>query len=244
MPPYEGGTNSGAPVDWTNAVWNTWTATTTTTRGTSRHASTSGWYETITSGSEWAGEPEPEETPEERAERLARERREREARDRRQQREYRERIARLDAAKARAEELLRLVLLPDELERYDATGSIEVTGSDGRRYQIDEGVVSNVYALDNDRLRIAALCCHPDLFPGVAPGSSLPGDAPPDRLPYADVHASQVLQLRHDAPAFWDKANIDWFDRDAQMQYQEQLIHRDRVQRRERQRRAGGRLAA
>jgi hypothetical protein len=120
----------------------------------------------------------------------------------------------MNAAKVRGEELLRLVLLPDELDHYERCMEIVVTGSDGKRYRIDDGVVSNVHLLNDAGGRVAGLCCHPQLYG--------PDDAAQIPLPHRDAHASQILQLRHDAEAFWQKANIDWYDFNARTEYRRQ----------------------
>lgn len=136
----------------------------------------------------------------------------------RQQRERadRERIAwkkRADAADARAEETLRMVLKPDELANYDKTGTIIVTGSDGRRYYIMRGIVGNVTLLGtrgdpNDP--VASLCCHPDLYPGAEQNTP---------LPYKDAYIAQILYLRYALDKFWQTANISWHSIDARNEY-------------------------
>ena len=113
-----------------------------------------------------------------------------------------ERQAERDAARERAEQLLRMVLSPEEREHYDNTEEVIITGSDGYRYRIHDGSVSNVELVDAGDERLADLCAHPVLH-----------DEQSRRLPYRDVHAAQVLALRADASGFHRKANIDWTDR-------------------------------
>lgn len=212
---HTGGTSTGAPTGtWTDQVWTYWTnSTTTITMGTTTRVVVNS-----TDLSPFISEP-----TEERRQAAEERRREHQEFRQRLEQERQERLARRQAAKARGEELLRMVLLPDELRVYEDTDRIIVGGSDGRRYEINDGVVSNVEAMENGR-RIAVLCCHPDLNP----------DGASDNMPYRDAHVAQVLQLRHDAKAFWDKANIDWEDLEAERQY-----HREH-----RVRPTGGNLAA
>jgi len=95
------------------------------------------------------------------------------------------------AAYDRSEALFRMVLSPDELAHYVATGEVIVTGSQGNRYRIELGILGNVHLLDDDGQVTAELCCHPG---GV-----------PDR----DSHAAQVLALRNDEEMFTARANVE-----------------------------------
>ena len=137
---------------------------------------------------------------------------------------------RMVAAKLRAEETLRMVLLPDELEAYDRTGQLIVTGADKRRYLISEGIVGNVALLSDEpdtfgrsHNIVAELCCHPDMYPDR--------NAAGEQLPYRDAHIAQVLYLRHDLEKFWDTANIKWHDLKARDEYVNRQYHqrRDRM---------------
>lgn len=115
-------------------------------------------------------------------------------------------------ADARAEETLRMVLKPDELAKYERTGRIVVTGSDGKRYWIREGIVNNVWLLRNDGNEenpLAHLCCHPSIY----------ADGNPAGMPYKDAHIAQILYLRHDIDKFYDTANINWRDIGARDSY-------------------------
>lgn len=133
--------------------------------------------------------------------------------ERAQQREQarREREERQKAAGERGEELLRTVLSSDELKHYDETKEIIVTGSDGKRYRICDGIVGNVHLLAEDpsagyQGTLANLCCHPNMYPTERDEEEAEG------LPHRDAHVAQILWLRHDLQAFWDTANVDWYD--------------------------------
>lgn len=174
-------------------------------------------------------EQRPDETDEQYTARRAREREEvarrdqerwrarREAAEQRE-REHQARLARMETAKARAEELLRLTLLPDELAEYDRTKRIIITGSDGRRYEITDGVVNNVHLIANNpsdgyRGWAASMCAHPNMSPGYNETTGQwESDEAPDGLPHRDAHVGQILCLRYDAPSFWRRANVDWHD--------------------------------
>lgn len=106
---------------------------------------------------------------------------------------------------ARATELLRLVLAPDERALFDETGTVRVTGSDGRTYEVGPGTVGNVVVLDDRDLPVERWCAHPEL--------ALPGGG---WLPTRDAHVGQVLALRHDAPGFIARANLQWRRLDAE----------------------------
>lgn len=113
-----------------------------------------------------------------------------------------------EAAEKRAEETLRSVLLPDELAEYDRTKRVIVTGADGRRYEIKDGLMNNVWLLDPaGGSALATLCCHPQLY--VSNGV----------LPLRDAHAAQVLYLRYDLDRFWATANVNWYDDDSRASF-------------------------
>lgn len=113
-----------------------------------------------------------------------------------------ERQAKEAAADARAEETLRMVLRPKELAHYDGTGEIIITGADGNRYLIDNGVVSNVHLLaKRGNRKLVTFCCHPKLWENDT-----------EMLPYKDAHIGQILYLRHDLDRFYKKANKYWHD--------------------------------
>lgn len=134
------------------------------------------------------------------------------------QREYEEQRVRRVTAAARAEELLRLVLTPAELAAYTRTDRIIITGSDGRRYEIRDGVVQNVHLLSANgrggyQGRLASMCAHPQLYPGENARRAGVSDLFPhaqESIPHRDAHVAQILKLRHDAPGFWRRANVDW----------------------------------
>lgn len=155
---------------------------------------------------------------------------ERERQERLQRRQAAE-VARLQAEE-RAQETLRSILRPDELAEYERTSRLCVTGSDGKRYQFDAGIVYNVHLLNDAGDIVADLCCHPDLYP-VYSRDGLP-------LPYGDVHLAQVLWLRHDLENFWNTANISWHDSDARREFERRQNRRWTARRRlERIRRLG-----
>lgn len=164
------------------------------------------------------GNPPTVQRPEPTAAEQEERRRQREDYIARAARERDERMARRNAAEARAMELLRLVLLPDELARFDETGKVIITGSDGRRYEIGTGVVSNIFLLadvDDTRYRgrLASLCAHPNLIPGYDHQTGMyERDIDRDGLPQRDAHVGQILALRCDAPSIWRRANVDWYD--------------------------------
>lgn len=109
-------------------------------------------------------------------------------------------------AEVRAEETLRMVLLPDELAEYESSGKLIITGGDGEKYQIGIGLVHNVHLLDGDSGEMrAALCCHPTMYVN---GYN-------KQLPYKDAHIAQVLYLRYDIDKFWETANVVWHDKTA-----------------------------
>lgn len=101
-------------------------------------------------------------------------------------------------AEERATETLRMVLLPDELERFNTTGELVVTGADDRKYRIGVGNVYNVSLFDARGVTLANLCCHPTMYDRHG------------QLPMQDVYVAQVLWLRYDLEEFWGNANIDW----------------------------------
>ena len=146
------------------------------------------------------------------------ERREQERREQRE-RERQARRVRMEAAKVRAEETLRMVLLPDELAVYEKTKQIIVTGADKRRYRIADGVVNNVLLLGGYGETLAALCCHPELYAS--------GDNEP--LPHRDAHIAQILYLRYDLDKFWATANIEFHDPVTRDEYYNQRTLRDRA---------------
>lgn len=121
-----------------------------------------------------------------------------EAEEERQER-YRERQSRELSAAERAEELLTMVLTPAELKHYQETREVLITGSDGRRYQLHDGIYANVYVLNEEGAQVERWCAHPQEY-----------DTDGRRIPDRDLHVGQVLALRHDAPGFLAVANLHW----------------------------------
>lgn len=114
-----------------------------------------------------------------------------------------------EAAEKRAEETFRSVLLPDELAKYDSMKRVIVTGADGQRYEIRDGLMNNVWLLGPTGAPLATLCCHPQLY--------REGDK--QMLPLRDAHAAQVLYLRYDLDRFWETANVNWYDDDSRASF-------------------------
>lgn len=143
------------------------------------------------------------------------------ARQRREEAQVRQRemMARRAEAERRASETLRAILRPDELAQWTRTGRLIITGSDGKRYRINEGMVYNVALLDDSDEVLAHLCCHPDMYPIYSASD-------PEPLPILDVHVAQVLWLRHDLRRFWETANIDWRNQHAREKYERRLQRR------------------
>lgn len=167
-----------------------------------------------------AQQPQYRETPQElnTRQRVARQQQEYwDAQNALRERENQELRRKSDEANVRAEETLRMVLRPDELKHYEETNRIVVTGSDGRRYRITEGLIGNVWLLDGDNEEepLASLCCHPDLYPHRGLGQVSRND----QLPYKDAHIAQILYLRHDLKAFWETANIQWASDVTRLEY-------------------------
>ncbi len=183
---------NGAWGAWTMGTgWSTATISATTVLQATGSAVWDTWYTTTTTTTYTAPQAPQRSTVSDEArtdwERRCRERDEAEA-----------------AARERAEVLLRMVLSPEELTHYEDTGRIVVTGSEGNLYEIGEGIVGNVYQLDDAGEAVAALCCHPT-----------------GQIPHRDSHAAQVLALRNDEELFRATANIEWG-----------RVHRGRPQRR------------
>jgi len=109
---------------------------------------------------------------------------------------YAEAAASRVAAQVRAEETL-LRLLPEaERAHYQDRQLIRVRGSAGGLYEIERGYQQNVYAIDEAGRRTERLCAHPHMY-----------DNEGGSLPYEDAMIAQLLQLRHDEPAFLTVAN-------------------------------------
>lgn len=117
--------------------------------------------------------------------------------------------ARIKAAEVRAEETFRMVLLPDELAKYDRMKRVIVTGADGQRYEIRDGLMNNVWLLGPTGAPLATLCCHPQLY----------HEGDQQMLPLRDAHAAQVLYLRYDLDRFWETANVNWYDEDSRASF-------------------------
>lgn len=198
-------------VDWgttVSDVWDTWwTTNATISTGNAVYMNTTTSGNTLTVGDPWAywnvDRSDPRRSnafpphPVTAEEQEAREERQREAREANRERQ---RLA--VAVQERAEALLRMTLSPDELEHYDQSGRVVITGSNGRRYQIVDGVVGNVALLDEDNRALANLCAHPVLH-----------DSERRRIPNRDAHAAQILALKTDALAFHRTANVDFTSR-------------------------------
>jgi hypothetical protein len=98
-------------------------------------------------------------------------------------------------ARARAAELLRLVLSREQWASWEADERFELTGSAGGCYRVRRGVQGNVHLMRNGHA-VETLCAHPPL---IDDGHNLPTE---------DVIVAQVLALRHDEPGFRATANI------------------------------------
>lgn len=117
-----------------------------------------------------------------------REREEREARET-------ERVAKLEVANKRAQELLLSLLSPEQRATYEEHGWFEVRGSKGGRWRIrNKGQSGNVDLMPEiGEERDATFCAHP-------PGS----------LPNADAHLAQMLTLVTDEDSFRRTANVHY----------------------------------
>ena len=66
-----------------------------------------------------------------------------------------------EEAKARAKELLREVLSPEQREAYDTGKPIPVRSESGKEYEISHGTAGNVVRLDDRRKPVERYCIHP-----------------------------------------------------------------------------------
>lgn len=97
------------------------------------------------------------------------------------------------AAKARAEELLHMILSEAQVQSAAEHGHFDVIGSEGNIYRIStkEGISGNVRLMDTDNVHIMSFCAHQ-------------GEA----LPQADHFVSQMLAIQHDEREFRRIANV------------------------------------
>lgn len=101
-----------------------------------------------------------------------------------------ERKKRLEAADARAEELLKSVLDAGQREQYEREKRFHVVTTSGRRYRVQPGWGHNVHTLDQHGNPETQFCL-------VAR----------DRVPLADLMVTQKLLLEHDEAQFLRVAN-------------------------------------
>jgi hypothetical protein len=167
------------------------TTSTISTSGSTTHYAPTSWTTTtgtITGGfmnpaTVYYDPPRPEPTPEERA---AFDRQQEELRQR-----ERARRAERNAATARAEELLLMMLDEVQAAQYRMARTFDLVGSLGGRYRIHPGTMGNVDALDADGEWVGALCAHPT-----------------GGLPLPDVALAQMLHITTDERDFVATANV------------------------------------
>ncbi len=112
----------------------------------------------------------------------------------RQQAEYaaeRERLAaERKLADEKADQLLRDVLTPEQLEEFAALQYFTITSQSGKRYRIRLGRAGNIEELDEAGNPSHKICCHPA-----------------DNVPDKDTIVVQKLLLEHDEVEFLRQAN-------------------------------------
>lgn len=197
-------TQLGTVVANTNATWNMWvtSATTISASNNTTWTSWSGGTGSISYNLNYAPPPLSEEEVE----------RQREARVERERR-HQERVAadtaRREAARTRAEGLLRTVLNEQQWDSYRRERHFELITQSGRRYRIRRGVSHNVELIENDEA-LESYCAHPNTAVYADDQEFL------GHMPAEDVVVAQVLALRTDEEGFRRTANISrhWRDRD------------------------------
>ncbi len=165
------GTTTSSAGDY---VWATWAT-----------ASTS----SATSGNDWGLSPTPSRPAETEEQRQAKEEREQQQRLARLEKREADGRAR-EAARQKAEELLRSSLDEQQLEQFNETKWFVVISQSGKRYRIRRDWIGNVDELNQDDRVIAKYCIHPRAT-----------------IPVADSMLTQKLMLEADEARFTEIAN-------------------------------------
>lgn len=130
---------------------------------------------------------------------------------RRREAESRRRLALqpiIDNAENRAQELLRMILTPEQLVQYEASGDVTVRGSDGGLFVVQtqyygRSVHGNIYETDEHGCQLARVCVAPRMT-GEIEGLRY-------SLPITDGHIGQILSIQHDEAGFRTAGNwSDW----------------------------------
>jgi hypothetical protein len=111
-----------------------------------------------------------------------------ESEEERQRRE--EASRRREAATARADELLKTLLTPEQVDELDKLSCFIVKAQSGKFYRIKRGRMHNIEELDTERQATATLCAHPNRA-----------------IPNADTMLAQKLMLESAEAEFLRIAN-------------------------------------
>lgn len=113
----------------------------------------------------------------------------------------------LEKAGERAEELLNLVLTPEErLYRENNDGRVLVRGPSGQLYIVDtryKGVHGNVWETDEHGCKLATLCVAPQMVHKDEHGDQY-------SIPLADGYVGQILSIKGNEEEFRRKANFSY----------------------------------
>lgn len=196
----------GTSVANISAVWNNWVTTSATT--ISGYDNTWASWSTGTSSSatiNFTAVQAPLLSEEE----VERQREARVERERQHQERVAADTARREAARTRAEGLLRTVLNEQQWDSYQRERHFELITQSGRLYRIRRGVSHNVELIENDE-PLESYCAHPNTAVYSDDQKFL------GNMPAEDVVVAQVLALRTDEEGFRRTANISrhWRDRD------------------------------
>jgi hypothetical protein len=182
---------------WAGSTWQSWNVTYTTNSGqsyaydagTGQTVMIPGWAAWNTVLEETREQQEERERAQAEAVRVMEEARAAQAARQVQEKQERE------AAQARAAELLRSLLTPEQWASYQESGWFEVRGSKGGRWRIrNRGQSGNVDLMPEiGEERDVTYCAHP-----------------PGGLPAADAHVAQMLALVTDEEAFVRTANVHY----------------------------------